>query len=273
MKNTCYILLLFLSLSSTVLAKTERVEVQGHHGKLVADLQLPDQMKKHAPLVILCHGLTANRNGALLRLIADSLEARGIASLRFDFNAHGESEGLFEKMTIPNEIEDARNVVRWAEADGRFGRIGLMGHSQGGVVASMLAGQLGKKVVRALALYAPAASIRDNVISGSLLGASHAEADPLDPPEYVELWGKHIGREYITSAFWLPIYETAALYKGPVCIVHGTADRLVPFTYGLRFHQMWRNSEYHQMERFDHGFSQDLPRAAQMAVDFFSARL
>ncbi len=250
-------------------AKSERLIIQGDHGKLVADLQTPDAMRERCPIVIICHGFTGNRNEPLLRKIADGLEAKGIASIRFDFNAHGESEGKFEEMTIPNEIEDARLIFEHISADARFGRIGLVGHSQGGVVASMLAGKLGKRNIKAVALYAPAAVIRDDAIRGSILNQPGDHGDPLDPPEYIEIWGHRIGRNYVTTAFWLPIYETAALYKGPACIVHGTADRIVPYTYGLRYHQMWKKSEYHQLDRFDHGFNPDVPRAAAISVDFF----
>ena len=231
-------------------ARTERVIIQGDHGKLVADLQTPDVLPKKCPIVILCHGFTGNRNGGLEVGIAHELEARGIASIRFDFNGHGESEGDFQQMTIPNEIEDARHVYEWVKADGRFGKIGIAGHSQGGVVTAMLAGQLGKKAFKGgVVLLAPAGVIRDDAIRGQTGGQQGSLDDPQNPPEYVEVWGHRLGRDYITTAFWLPIYETAAGYKGPACIVHGTSDRTVPYTYGLRFHQQWKRSEWHLLDR------------------------
>ena len=252
-------------------ARTEQVIIQGDHGKLVADVQMPDVMPKNCPIVMLCHGFTANRNNGLLCGIADELEKRGIASIRFDFNGHGESEGDFQQMTVPNEIEDAMHVYNWVKADSRFGKIGIAGHSQGGVVTSMLAGKLGKKAFRGgVVLLAPAGVIRDDAIRGAFAGTSFDGADPLDPPEYVEVWGHHLGREYITSAFWLPIYETAASYKGPACIIHGTADRLVPYTYGLRFHQLWNKSEWHLLDRYDHGFGPQPEGAVKLSVTFFT---
>lgn len=255
-------------------ARTERVIIQGDHGKLVADLQTPDVMPKNCPLVMLCHGFTANRNVGLLCGIADELEKQGIASIRFDFNGHGESEGDFQQMTVPNEIEDAMHVYNWVKADGRFGKIGIAGHSQGGVVTSMLAGKLGKKAFRGgVVLLAPAGVIRDDAIRGTVAGQPVGKGDPLNPPEYVEVWGHHLGREYITSAFWLPIYETAAGYKGRACIIHGTADRLVPYTYGLCFHQLWKKSEWHLLDRYDHDFGPHPEEAIKIAVSFFRKQL
>lgn len=98
--------------------------------------------------------------------------------------------------------------------------------------------------------------------------------DPLNPPAYVEMFGGlKLGRDYIQTAFWLPIYETAAKYKGPACIIHGTGDRVVPFTYGERFHQQWPGSVYHRMEGHDHGFSQDLRKVTDLAVRFLVEQL
>ena len=273
MKKTLF--LVFLLTTGFANARTERVIIQGDHGALVADLQTPDVMPKKCPIVMFCHGFTGNRNGGLERGIAQELEAKGIASIRFDFNGHGESEGDFVQMTVPNEIEDARHVYNWLKADGRFGKIGIAGHSQGGVVTSMLAGQLGKKAFKGgVVLLAPAGVIRDDAIRGTIAGQPVGQGDPLDPPEYVEVWGgHHLGRDYIKSAFWLPIYETAAGYKGPACIIHGTADRTVPYTYGLRFHQLWKNSEWHLLDRYDHGLGPHPEEAVKLAVSFFMKQL
>ena len=255
-------------------ARTERVIIQGDHGKLVADLQTPGVMPRKCPIVILCHGFTGNRNGGLEESIARGLEVLGIASIRFDFNGHGESEGDFQQMTVPNEIEDARHVYDWVRRDGRFGKIGIEGHSQGGVVTAMLAGLLGEKALQGgVVLLAPEGVIRDDAIRGQTGGQQGSLADPQDPPEYVEVWGHRLGRDYIKTAFWLPIYETAAGYKGPACIIHGTSDRTVPYTYGLRFHQQWKKSEWHLLDHYDHGFSPHPEEAVKLAIEFFVRQL
>lgn len=55
-------------------------------------------------------------NTELMSDIANDLQSQGIASLRFDFNGHGKSEGEFQNMTVLNEIEDLEDVISWAEA-------------------------------------------------------------------------------------------------------------------------------------------------------------
>lgn len=245
----------------------ETLTIDGSKGKLAAVIKKPAlQQGQRCPMVMLCHGFGGSKEGQMFDLIADSLCQHGIASIRFDFNGHGQSEGEFVDMTVPNEIEDAQKVFEYVRDLRYVDGIALVGHSQGGVVASMLAGQLTAGDIAAVALMAPAAVLRDDAIRGNTMGAMY---DPLDAPEYVELYGgRKLGRNYITSAFRLPIYETAAKYAGPALIVHGTADRVVPYTYGIRFHQLWKGSEYVELDDHDHGFSQNVYRATRVVSDF-----
>ena len=244
----------------------ERVTIDGDHGKLQAVIQKPDlKPGQQCPMVVFCHGFGGTKEGPLFELITDSLQKHGIASIRFDFNGHGESEGKFEDMTVPNEINDAKKVIEYVRDLRYVSKIALVGHSQGGVVASMTAGELDSDI-SAVVLMAPAAVLRDDAIRGSTFGKQYS---PLDPPEYVELWGpQRLGRNYIKTAFSLPIYETAANYHGPALIIHGNGDRIVPYTYGLRFHQQWKGSEYVLQEYFDHGFSQNIYRTTDIVSDF-----
>ena len=246
---------------------TERLTLDGGKGSLAAILQKPELAQgQQCPMVVFCHGFGGSKEGPLFELICDSLQAHGIASIRFDFNGHGESEGDFVDMTVPNEIEDAMKVIEYVRDLRYVSSIALVGHSQGGVVASMTAGKLEQGDIAAVALMAPAAVLRDDAIRGNTMGKTY---DPLDPPESVELWGgRRLGREYIKTAFWLPIYETAAAYQGPALIVHGTADRVVPFTYGERYKSVWPKAEVVILDAQDHGFAQNIYRATRLVSDF-----
>ncbi len=251
---------------------SERVTIDGGKGTLAAIIQKPVLAAgQRCPMVMLCHGFSGRKDGPMFELIADSLMRHGIASIRFDFNGHGESEGDFVDMTVPNEIEDAMKVYEYVRDLRYVSDVAIVGHSQGGVVAAMTAGKLDKDAFRAVVLMAPAAVLRDDAIRGSTMGATY---DPLDPPEFVPLHGNlKLGREYIKAAFSLPIYETAAHYQGPALIVHGTADRVVPYTYGERFHQIWPGSEWVLLDAFDHGFGQNIYRATTIVSDFLIKKL
>ncbi len=255
-------------------AVKEHLTIDGSRGKLDAVIQRP-QMEPggRCPMVVLMHGFGGRKEGQMFDLIADSLSEHGMASIRFDFNGHGKSEGDFQHMTVPNEIEDAKKVIEYVRDLRYVDGIAVVGHSQGGVVAAMTAGELEEGDVKAVVLLAPAGVLREDAIRGTTMGENR-NIDPLDPPEYIEMWGGlKLGRDYILSAQRLPIYPTAARYHGPALVVHGTGDRVVPFSYGERFHEIWADSEYEELEAFDHGFSQNIYRVCDMASKFLVRKM
>ena len=263
---------LFVLMAAGAEAQTESVVIDGDHGKLQSVIHKP-QLKsgERVPMVLLCHGFMGNKDGALENRIANLLSERGIASIRFDFNGHGQSEGRFQDMTVPNEIVDAKKVIDYVSALPYVSSVAISGHSQGGVVAAMTAGELGSDKIKAVVLLAPAAVLRDDAIRGSTMGATY---DPFNLGEYVELFrGLKLGAEYIRTAFTLPIYETSAKYEGPALIIHGTGDRVVPYTYGERFHQIWPKSKLQIIDRADHGFSKEIEQVATSTAEFLSQAL
>lgn len=258
-----------LSLASSVKAKTENMTIEGDHGKLAAVLQTPDGVESY-PLVIILHGFTANKENLLLLRIADELQVKGIASLRFDFNGHGESEGELQDMTVLNEIEDVKKVYEYALSLPNIDSVSLVGHSQGGVVAGMVAGELGADKIKSLVLLAPAAVLRDNALKGDLYGF---EYDVNNLPETIYFFSHKIGRAYLETSQNLPIYETSMKYIGPVYIVHGTADELVPYSYAVRYEEIYQNGKLELLESFDHNFNQDLNKVVDLVTDFFANTL
>jgi fermentation-respiration switch protein FrsA (DUF1100 family) len=74
-------------------------------------------------------------------VLADYLTRRGIAVLRYDDRGIGESSGDFSIATTPDFAGDALAAVAWLKSHPRVdpGRIGLVGHSEGAMVAPMVA--------------------------------------------------------------------------------------------------------------------------------------
>ena len=274
MKAYKYILSVAMMLLTVgAFAGTEKVQVQGSVGKLSVVVQTPDGLAigQKCPVVIMMHGFMGNKDGMMEKIASDKLASHGIATVKFDFNGHGESEGPFSGMTVPNEIEDAKKVYEYVKRLPFAGDIALTGHSQGGVVASMTAGDFGAEKVKCVVLLAPAAVLRDDAIRGNTMGARY---NPLDPPEFIPLFGDlKLGGEYIRTAFSLPIYETAKKFTGPACIIHGTGDQVVPYTYGERYHEIWPDSELHIIPTADHGFSKHMQQTVDLMVDFLVRNL
>lgn len=244
------------------------VEIDGAVGRLAGIVYRPGVAEGEiVPIVILMHGFMSDKQSRVIGDIAEKLMVKGIASIRFDFNGHGESDGEFGNMTVANEIEDAAKVYEYVRSLDFVGSVALLGHSQGGVVASMLAGELGAEKVASLVLMAPAAVLRDDALNGVMFGVRY---DPLEIPEFVPVSGHHVGREYVKVAQTLPIYETAALYGGPVCIIHGMSDDIVPYSYSVRYKESYKDAVLHLVEGEDHGFSVRHDEVTDMAVQFLA---
>ena len=190
--------------------------------------------------------------------LAKALAQAGIASIRFDFDGHGKSEGRMQDMTIEKEIADAMAIWEYAKSLPYVTQIGLLGHSQGGVIASMTAGRLaaaGGCVPAGVVLLAPGSVIKQACQGGKFF---NARFDPADPPEFIRCWGTmKLGREYLLTTQQLDIYGTAAAYQGPVLLLHGTKDSIVPMwcseqyleTYGSRATLVKVDGENHLITR------------------------
>jgi pimeloyl-ACP methyl ester carboxylesterase len=72
-------------------------------------------------------------------VLADHLARQGIAVLRYDKRGIARSTGDFEGHTAADLADDAYAAVQALRASGRFGRIGLVGHSEGSHVSAAVA--------------------------------------------------------------------------------------------------------------------------------------
>lgn len=76
-------------------------------------------------------------------VLADALTRRGIAVLRFDDRGVGQSTGSFASATTEDFASDVRAGIAWLRQQPMIDAkcLGLIGHSEGGVIAPMVASQ------------------------------------------------------------------------------------------------------------------------------------
>ena len=263
----------FLLLCIAGKADARKFEVYGPQGGIATDITLPkgfDPETGKCPMVILMHGIFSSGNIVPMPALARELADAGIASIRFDFGGHWRSEGEMQHMTIGKEIEDALALWEYVKTLPYVSEISLLGHSQGGVVASMTAGILesrGEKPA-GLVLIAPGSVVQDACRNGRFFGA---EFNPADPPEYVKCFGiMKLGREYILSTQELDIYGTAKAYTGPVRLIHGSKDTIVPMSCSEKFVETYGDrSELITVEGENHMITRKKKEVVALAVSFF----
>lgn len=71
-------------------------------------------------------------------VIADFLAKHGIASLRYDDRGVAQSTGPTKGTTTANNRADAEAGIVYLRSLGKFGQIGVLGHSEGGTIAFMM---------------------------------------------------------------------------------------------------------------------------------------
>jgi len=91
-----------------------------------------------APVVVIGHGVTANKDRPFLVALADGLAAAGLAALRVSFSGNGGSEGRFEDATVTKEVADLGAVLDALER-AEAGPLAYVGHSMGGAVGVLRA--------------------------------------------------------------------------------------------------------------------------------------
>lgn len=74
-------------------------------------------------------------------VMADYLARHGIATLRYDDRGVAASTGNFATATTHDFVADARCGLAWLKATRMFSKVGVVGHSEGGMVAFMLASE------------------------------------------------------------------------------------------------------------------------------------
>ena len=124
-------------------------ENETDHAVLSGTLSYPMtyMMQQNVPVVLMVTGSgQQNRDEELMdhkpfAVLADFLAKMGIASLRYDDRGCGQSTGDLTHATSHTFMTDALAGIKYLKSTGKFGKIGVLGHSEGGTIAFMAAGE------------------------------------------------------------------------------------------------------------------------------------
>ncbi len=219
-------------------------------------------------IAILMHGFKGDLgydNSKILYALSHYLNEQDLSTVRFDFDGCGKSDGKFEDMTVYSEILDGIKILDYVRNTVKAKHIYLIGHSQGGVVASMLAGYY-RDVIEKLVLLAPAATLKTDAQDGVCQGSTY---DPNHVPEIVDVSGFDVGGAYFRTAQLLPIYQTAEHYNRKVLLIHGLDDKIVSPNASRKFHTLLPESELHLIKGEGHMFTgKNRPEVLKLVGDF-----
>ncbi len=114
--------------------------------ELAGTLTTPKEGEPFPAVVLVTGSGPQDRNESLLGhepflILADYLTRQGIAVLRYDDRGVGKSTGKFSTATTKDFVDDALAAIKFLEnrKDIRKGKIGIIGHSEGGLIAPLAA--------------------------------------------------------------------------------------------------------------------------------------
>ncbi len=217
-------------------------------GRIYGIVSRPATGSRHK-VAIVAHGFNGTHHFG--RDYFDTLNRLGYMVYSFDFpcgSVYSKSGNNTVNMSVLDEKEDLKAIVRYFRdrPDADPDNIVLIGESQGGLVSALAAADL-KEQVRGLVLIYPALCIPDN------WNSRYPREE--DIPDTTAVWNVPLGRRYFKELRDMDVYKTITGYEGPVLIVHGSKDVVVPLSYSERAMRLYKDAHLGVIPGAGHGFN------------------
>jgi hypothetical protein len=265
---------------------TEEVKFKNGDIELNGTLTLPAGCSKKTPVLVMVTGSgQQNRDEELFghkpfAVIADAFARKGIATLRYDDRFLGDKSKDFGNFTTSDFKEDALAAINLLRA--RFDKIGVLGHSDGGTIALMLAAE--GKVEFAVSMAGVGGSGKENLLlqNKAIFKSSGYSDDVVNA--YCEVLDKAFGQmaegkrpqgitipeslpialknnlqtimsqpqvPYLSTLLSIDMSKSLANIKCPVLAINGKLDLQVDPTYNLGVLEKGLTNCKHKIVAFD----------------------
>ena len=248
----------------------EKIYYESSNNKLCGILTESNNTDK---IVIMCHGIRGNKDecGAFIKLSEELLKI-GYSSFRFDFNGHGESEGLDKDMTITKEINDLEVTVNMLQEKG-YNEFILLGGSFGAGIVSLFPFEKYNNVKGIILWYG--CLDYDYARYGNLFTEENKKE--------AELNGYYVSRSMNTGKefkFGLELFNETYKYKPyenleknniPKLFVHGDIDSALPYELSEKVSNNCSNSTFKLIKGGEHTFmnsDEAIKEAIDVTIDF-----
>jgi alpha-beta hydrolase superfamily lysophospholipase len=214
--------------------------LQGDTFSLAGTLTLPIDTKRPVPVVVTITGSGQQMRDEDLwpllpayrpfRVVAERLAVAGIGVLRLDDRGSGSSTG--SGGTTADFADDVRQEVRWLRHRADVSKIALLGHSEGGAIAPLVARD--DSMVAAIVLLAGPGKVGRAILTDQLRRPIETAPDLPDSARRAQLAlvSQRVDLMAQSSPWtrWFAAYDplpTARRVRVPVLILQGALDRQV----------------------------------------------
>ena len=225
---------------------------------------------KKQPAVILSHSSSLTHEA--MSGYALAIAKMGYAAYCFDFcggSDKSKSDGKTDEMTVFTEVEDLRSVVKTVKSQANVepSQVYLLGSSQGGLVSALLADECPDDFAGMILFY-PAFNIPEMVKMFSGFGDWGDFGDFGNWGDFGDFgnWGDFgdfgdfggmmsMSEAYINSIKDFDVWSHIGKFSKPVCIIHGTADMIVPISNSEKAVGLYPSATLNKIEGANHGFN------------------
>mgnify|MGYP000191499081 CR=1 FL=1 len=237
------------------------VVFKSQNQQIIGIIHIPDNLKEgeKAPSIVMFHGFTGNKSEAhrLFVKVARRLCDAGFVVLRFDFRGSGDSEGEFEDMTVPGEVDDAEEAINFLLKQPYVDekRIGVIGLSLGGRVASIIASK--DERLRFVVLYSPALGPLREFILSSIGEEGLRRLESSGEVEVSSGW--YVKRGFFETVDYIIPLNIMDRIKVPILIIHSDHDEVIPVDISRKGYEIVKclndKNEFYIVKGGDHTFS------------------
>jgi pimeloyl-ACP methyl ester carboxylesterase len=227
-------------------------------GTLTYPVGYETMKKKDVPVVIMVSGSgLQNRDEELFDhkpflVLADHLARHGIASLRYDDRAFGKSEGgdrIHKDATTLDYKRDAEAGIQHLRSLKKFGKVGVIGHSEGGNIAFMLGAD--KKVDFVVSMAGVGVKV-DTALTAQANKIMELQGQPTRLS--LEQYRQNVQALQSPWMNWFIDYDPTAdisAMKCPVMAINGDKDCQVISTLNLpSIRQLLQKNKYHLVKEY-----------------------
>ncbi|MDD2647078.1 MAG: alpha/beta fold hydrolase [Patescibacteria group bacterium] len=239
---------------------------------------LDEPKKKGDTCVILCHGLGVDKNeyNNIFVKLKKRLVQKGMPVFRFDFMAHGESQGKSINMTIIKEKYDLEVAVSFLRKLG-YKNFGILGASFGGGAVALFSAQ-NKKIIKAAVLWNALIdyhSILKPTLSWPKRNFGSEAMKRLKKSGYIFIGGSKfkMGKKLFSEMKKLHPGQIMAKTKIPTLFIHGTNDNYIPYQDSVKYSKLFKNAKVKLLKDAQHGFDdskEHTEEAIKYTTDFFA---
>jgi hypothetical protein len=286
-----------LTATTSLTPSSDTLTLETPTGNLGGTLALPSGAGPFPLVVIIAGSGPTDRDGNSpllpgennsLKMLAEGLAAKGIASLRYDKRGVGASAKALRSesdMRFSDGADDAAAWVRRLRTDARFSTITIVGHSEGSLLGMLTASSapvdgyvsvagagrridlvLREQLVKQLppALFEESNRILDTLLAGHTVPSFSSELNMLYRPSIQQYWISWVKID--------PQVEIARLAI-PVLVIQGTLDSQVSVSDAQLLAKAQPRAKLLLIDGMNHVFKRTAPDAAAQQASYSDPKL